>query len=129
MASMNQVELIGNTTRDPELQYIGENNRAVAVVGVAMNFHYGSKEEGNYKEEVTYVDVKAWGRQAEILAQYAPKGKQIAVVGRLTQDRWEDKETGQKKSKVYVTANQIILLGGRDGEAQKQDEDVPGVDL
>src|SRR6202030_404574 len=98
MASFNKVILMGNLTRDPEVRYTPKGT-AVAKIGLAVN-HRWTNEAGEKKEEVTFVDVEAWGRQAETIGQYMTKGKPILIEGRLKLDSWDDKESGQKRSKM-----------------------------
>ena len=96
MASFNKVILAGNLTRDPELRYTPKGT-AIAKIGLAVNRTWKS-ETGEMKEEVTFVDVDAFGRQAEVIAQYMKKGRPLLVEGRLRLDQWEDKNTHQKQS-------------------------------
>src|SRR6202167_26106 len=100
MASFNKVILAGNLTRDPELRYTPKGT-AVAQFTLAINRTWKS-ETGESKEEVSFIDVEAWGRQGEVIAQYMRKGRPLLVEGRLKQDSWEDKTTHQKKSKLKV---------------------------
>src|SRR5678816_2634845 len=100
MASFNKVILAGNLTRDPELRYTPKGT-AVARIGLAINRTW-KNETGETKEEVTFVDVDAWGRQAEVIAQYLRKGRPLLMEGRLKFDQWEDKNTHQKQSKLRV---------------------------
>src|SRR5580704_16426474 len=115
MAGYNKVILIGNLTRDPELRYTPAGV-AIAKIGLAVNRTWKT-ETGETKEEVTFVDVDAFGRQAETLAQYMKKGSPLMVEGRLKLDQWDDKQTGQKRSKMGVTLEGFQFLGGgnRDG--------------
>ncbi len=100
MASFNKVILLGNLTRDPELRYTPKGT-AVARLGLAVNRSYKT-DSGESKEEVTFIDVDAWGKQAELISQYLRKGNPIFIEGRLKLDQWDDKQTGQKKSKLGV---------------------------
>src|SRR5437762_8127078 len=100
MASFNKVILMGNLTRDPELRYTPKGT-AIAKIGVAVNRTWRT-ETGEQKEEVTFVDVDAFGKQAETIGQYLKKGRPILIEGRLKLDQWEDKQTQQKKSKLGV---------------------------
>jgi single-strand DNA-binding protein len=111
MASVNKVILLGNLTRDPELRYTPQGS-AVAEFALALNHAYTNKQTGQKVEEVSFIDVVAWGRTAEICAEYLKKGRQVFVEGRLKQDRWESPE-GKKMSKVRVTAENIQFIGGR----------------
>src|SRR5271154_6395167 len=100
MANFNKVILMGNLTRDPELRYTPKG-MAVAKIGLAINRTWKS-ESGESKEEVTFIDVESFGRQAEVIAQYMRKGRPFLVEGRLRLDTWEDKNTHQKVSKLKV---------------------------
>ena len=100
MASFNKVILAGNLTRDPELRYTPKGT-AVCRFGLAVNRNWTS-ETGEKKEEVTFVDIDAFGRQAEVVAQYMKKGRPFLVEGRLKLDQWEDKNTHQKQTKLRV---------------------------
>src|ERR1700761_2022073 len=115
MASYNKVILVGNLTRDPELRYTPKG-MAIAKIGLAVNRNWTS-ESGEQKEEVTFIDVDAFGRQAETLAQYMKKGRPLMVEGRLKLDQWDDKQTGQKRSRLGVTLEgfQFIDGGNREG--------------
>jgi single-strand DNA-binding protein len=117
MASFNKVILAGNLTRDPELRYTPKGT-AVAKIGMAVNRTWKS-ETGENKEEVTFVDVEAWGRQAEVIGQYLKKGRPVLVEGRLRLDTWEDKNTHQKVSKLKVVLESFSFLdsGGGGGES------------
>jgi len=113
MASYNKVMLIGNLTRDPEMKYTPKGT-AVAEIGLAVNRSY-TAENGERREETTFVDVTLWGRVAEIVGEYCKKGRPLFVEGRLQLDTWDDKATGQKRSKLKVVGENIQLLGGREG--------------
>ena len=116
MASFNKVILAGNLTRDPELRYTPKGT-AVARLGIACNRKWKS-ETGEMKEEVTFVDVDAFGKTAETIGQYLKKGRPILIEGRLRYDTWEDKQSGQKKSKLGVVLENFQFLdsGGGRGE-------------
>ena len=108
MANFNKVILAGNLTRDPELKYTPKGT-AVAKIGLAINRTWKS-ETGETKEEVTFVDVDAFGRTAEVIAQYLKKGRPILIEGRLRYDTWDDKQTNQKRSKLGVVAENFQFL-------------------
>ena len=115
MASYNQVTLIGNLTRDPEMRYTPKGI-AVARVSLAINRKWRN-EAGEEKEEVTFVDCDAWGKTAELVAQYTAKGDPLFVTGRLKLDTWEDKKTQEKKSRLGVVIEQMQFLRSKpDGE-------------
>jgi single-strand DNA-binding protein len=111
MANLNRVLLIGNLTRDPEVRYTPKGT-AVADIGIAVNRVY-SAEDGEKKEETTFVDVTLWGRQAEVAGQYLKKGRPVFIEGRLQLDTWDDKQTGQKRSRLRVVSENMQLLGSR----------------
>jgi single-strand DNA-binding protein len=111
MASYNKVLLLGNCTRDPEVKYTPKGT-AVAELGLAVNRVY-TADNGEKREETTFVDVTFWGRQAEIVGEYLKKGRPVFIEGRLQLDSWEDKQTGTKRSKLKVIAEGMQLLGGR----------------
>jgi single-strand DNA-binding protein len=115
MANFNKVILAGNLTRDPELRYTPKGT-AIATFGLAINRKWKS-ETGETKEEVTFVDVDAFGRQAEVVAQYMKKGRPFLVEGRLKLDQWEDKNTHQKQSKLKVVLEGFSFIDtkGADG--------------
>ena len=115
MASLNKVMLIGNLTRDPEIKYTPKGT-AIADIGLAVNRTY-STDSGEKREEVTFIDVTLWGRVAEIVGEYCKKGRPLFVEGRLQLDSWDDKTTGQKRSKLKVVGENIQLLGSREGGA------------
>lgn len=108
MASFNKVILVGNLTRDPELRYTPKGT-AVAKIGLAVNRVWRT-ETGETKEEVTFVDVDVFGRTAENVGQYMRKGSPILIEGRLRLDTWDDKQTGQKRSKLGVVAETVQFL-------------------
>jgi single-strand DNA-binding protein len=111
MANLNRVLLIGNLTRDPELRYTPKGT-AVTDFGLAVSRIY-SGEDGEKKEETTFVDVTLWARQAEIAGQYLKKGRPVFIEGRLQLDTWDDKQTGQKRSRLRVVGENLQLLGSR----------------
>ena len=115
MANFNKVILAGNLTRDPELRYTPKGT-AIAKFGMAINRTWRT-DTGETKEEVTFVDLDAFGKQAETLAQYMKKGSPLLVEGRLKLDQWDDKQTGQKRSRmgVVIEGFQFLGTGNRDG--------------
>jgi len=129
MASYNRVILAGNLTRDPELRYTPKGT-AIARIGLAVNRTWKT-ETGETREEVTFVDVDAFGRQAEVIAQYLKKGRPLLMEGRLKLDQWEDKNTHQKQSKLKVVLEAFSFVdsrGGGDGggaEAPRQRQPAP----
>ena len=113
MANFNKVVLVGNLTRDPELRYTPKGT-AIAKLGLAVN-RVWTNEAGEKKEEVTFVDVDVFGRTAENVGQYMRKGRPILIEGRLKLDQWDDKQTGQKKSRLGVVAENVQFLGSASG--------------
>jgi len=112
-ASFNKVILLGNLTRDPEIKYTPKGT-AIANIGLAVNRVY-SNDQGEKNEETTFIDVELWGRTAEIAQEYLRKGRPVLIEGRLKLDQWDDKQTGQKRSKLRVVGETMQLLGGREG--------------
>ena len=110
MANLNKVMLIGNLTRDPEIKYTPKGS-AVADIGLAINRNY-SLENGEKREETTFVDVVLWSRLAELAGQYLKKGRSVYIEGRLQLDSWDDKQTGQKRTKMRVVGEVMQFLGG-----------------
>jgi single-strand DNA-binding protein len=113
MSDVNNVTLVGRLTRDADLKYTS-NGKAVSKFSLAVNDK--RKVGDDWKDEASFFEIVLWGQIAESINQYLSKGKQIAVVGRLTQERWE--QDGQNRSKVTVTAANIQLLGGPSGNGQ-----------
>lgn len=115
-ANFNKVILVGNLTRDPEVRYTPKGV-AIAKVGLAINRVWRT-ETGEQREETTFVDIDVFGRTAEVVGQYLRKGSPALFEGRLRLDTWEDKQTGQKRSRLTVVAETVQLLGSRQqGEA------------
>jgi single-strand DNA-binding protein len=112
MASFNKVMLIGNLTRDPEVRHTPKGT-PVGDFGLAMNMSYRT-QDGAEKEEVCYVDVVVWGRQAETCKDYLSKGRQVFVEGRLQLDQWESQQ-GEKRSRLRVRAERVQFLGSGGG--------------
>lgn len=112
MPNLNKVQLMGNLTRDPEVRYTPKGT-AVTDLGLAINRTYAG-DDGQRHEETTFVDITFWGRQAEVLGEYMKKGRPLYVEGRLQLDSWEDKNTGQQRSRLKVIGEGFQFLGGRD---------------
>jgi single-strand DNA-binding protein len=110
MANFNKVILAGNLTRDPELRYTPKG-MAIAKFGLAINRTW-TNEAGEKKEEVTFVDIDAFSKQAELIAQYLKKGSPLLMEGRLRLDQWDDKQTGQKRSRLGIVLEGFQFLGG-----------------
>jgi single-strand DNA-binding protein len=111
MASLNKVMLIGNLTRDPEVRYTPKGN-AVCDMAIAVNRRYVN-DAGERQEEVTYLDVVLWNKQAELAGQYLAKGRSVFVEGRLQMDSWEDKATGQKRTKIRIVCENMQFLDSK----------------
>ena len=118
MANLNKVMLIGNLTRDPELRYTPKGT-AVADIALAIN-RVWNNEQNQRQEETTFVDITLWGRQAELAQQYLTKGRGAYIEGRLQMDTWDDKQTGQKRSKLKVVAEGLQFLPDGKGGAGGQ---------
>jgi single-strand DNA-binding protein len=118
MASFNKVILAGNLTRDPELRYTPKGT-AVVKIGLAVN-RVWTNEAGEKKEEVSFIDVEAWGRQGEVIAQYMKKGRPLLIEGRLKLDTWEDKNTHQKQSKLKVVLESFSFIDSRGSEGSAE---------
>lgn len=119
-ASFNKVILVGNLTRDPEVRYTPKGS-AVCDLGLAVNRIF-TPEGGEKREEVTFVDVVLWARLAEIAGEYLKKGRPVLIEGRLQLDTWDDKQSGQKRSKLRVIGETMQLLGSRQGGGGESDE-------
>jgi single-strand DNA-binding protein len=115
MANLNKVLLMGRLTRDPELRYT-PNGAAVTDLPLAINRTYSTKD-GDRREETLFVDVTVWNRQAETCCQYLKKGRAVHVEGFLKTETWDDKTTGDKRSKTKVEAERVQFLDSRRDEA------------
>lgn len=116
--SFNKVILLGNLTRDPEIRYLPSGS-AVGRLGIAVNRKWKDKD-GTDKEEVSFIDVDAFGKQAELIGQYLKKGNPLFLEGRLKTDTWDDKESGKKQSKLKVVLEGFQFVGGKqDGQTQQ----------
>ncbi|WP_367871105.1 single-stranded DNA-binding protein [Luteolibacter sp. Populi] len=137
MANLNKVMLLGNLTRDPEVRYTPKGT-AVGDLGLAVNRRV-SDGNGNWSDEVTFVDVTVWGTNAENAQKYLTKGRGVFIEGRLQMDTWEDKQSGQKRSKLKVVAEVLQFLpdgkggatppqggGGGGGSTQRGSSAEPG---
>jgi single-strand DNA-binding protein len=110
MANLNKVMLIGNLTRDPELR-VTPKGTAICTFSLAVNRKFRD-ESGADREEVTYVDIEAWGKAGENISKYCTKGRPLFVEGRLRLDQWEDKNTKEKRSRMKVVCENFQFLGG-----------------
>lgn len=127
MPSLNKVMLMGNCTRDPQIKQLPTTN--VADFGLAVNRKYKASD-GSDREDVLFIDCAAFGRSAEVIAQYVTKGKPLFVEGRLKLDTWEDR-SGGKRSKISLVVEGFQFIGdNRQGDAgnrsDAQEDDVPG---
>jgi single-strand DNA-binding protein len=113
VAGFNRVILIGNLTRDPELRYTPQGT-AVADLRLAVTTVRG-RSGSERKEETLFIDCTVWDRQAETCSEYLAKGRPVLVEGRLIEDQWQDKETGERRSRIKVYVQNVQFLGGRDG--------------
>lgn len=119
MASANMTVLIGNLTRQPEMKTTS-GGTSIATVGIAVTRKY------KQQEEVSYFDLVAFGKTAEVMAEYGQKGQTVYIQGRLKQDRWDDRETGAKRSKVGIVVESFQMLSKRQQEqrsAEPQSQD------
>ena len=111
MANFNKVLLMGNMTRDPDIR-VTPNNLTIAKFGLAVNRKYRTKE-GEDREETTFVDIDAFGSQAEVIQKYCRRGTGIFVEGRLKLDQWQDKNSGDNRSKLGIILENFQFIGGR----------------
>ena len=116
MSSYNRVILMGNLTRDPELREAG--TVTVCDFGIATNRQYTDKS-GEKKQETAFIDVSAFGKQAEVISQHLSKGDPILLEGRLRSDRWETRE-GDRRQKLCVTLERFVFVGGRRNQEGSQ---------
>lgn len=121
MPSYNKVTLVGHVTRDIELRQTAGG--AMAKLGLAMNDRRKTKE-GEWVDETTFVDVTLWGRNAEVAGEYLSKGSPVLIEGKLKLDTWESKE-GDKRSKLVVIGESLVLIGGRTGARAEAVKEAP----
>lgn len=115
MSSFNKVFLMGNLVRDPEMR-VTPKGTPICQFGIAVNRTWKG-EDGTMREEVAFIDIEAWGKQGEVITKYLTKGRPIFLEGRLKFDSWEDKTTGQKRSKLKVVLESFQFIGGRETTA------------
>ncbi len=113
MGNFNKVYLMGNLTRDVELKSTNSGQQ-VAKIGLAVNRNW-TGQDGEKREETTFVDCEAWGKTAEIMAKYLAKGRPVFIEGRLKLDQWQDKESGQNRSKLGVVVESFQFIDSRPG--------------
>lgn len=115
-ANFNKVILAGNLTRDPELRYTPQGT-AIAKIGLAINRRY-TGQDGQTKDETTFVDVDAFGKQAEVIGQYLKKGRPVLIEGRLKLDQWDDKTTGKPRSRLGVILESFQFIDSKAAGAE-----------
>lgn len=115
MANYNRVILLGNLTRDPEMRYL-PSNMPVCSFGLAVNDRFKNKQTDQWEERANFIDCEAFGRTAEVINQYCGKGRPLFIEGKLRLDQWEDRQSGQKRSKLKVVVDNFQFVGGRDGD-------------
>ncbi len=114
MSTLNKVMMIGNLTADPEIRHT-KSGSPVAQMRLALNRRQSSAN-GEKKEETTFIDVVLWDRQAELAQRYLAKGRSVLIEGRLQQETWTDKQTGQNRSKIRVVGERLEFMGARQEE-------------
>ncbi len=112
--SINKVMITGNLTRDAELRTT-PSGTSILNVGVAVNDRRRNQQSGEWEDYANFIDCTMFGRRAEALAQYLTKGVKVAIEGRLRYSSWEDRNTGQRRSKVDVTIDEIEFMSSRNG--------------
>ena len=121
MPNLNKVMLMGNITRDIEMRTLPGGN-SIAQIGLAINRQWQDKD-GQKKEEVTWVDCEAWGKTAEVMHKFLGKGRPVYIEGRLKLDQWDDKESGQKRSKMKVVIDNFQFIDSKpEGERDTQQQ-------
>lgn len=121
----NKVIFAGNLTKDVDLRYLPSGS-AIGILGLASNRKF-KKQDGTQGEEVCFVDVKLFGRTAEVANQYLRKGSKILIEGKLTYETWTD-QSGVKKSKLSITAEKLVMLGSNQAQNQNQAQPQPQVE-
>lgn len=117
--NINEVRIAGRLTRDPELRATPKGT-SICQFGMAINRKIPARDGGEAREEATFLDVEAWGKTAETIAKFLVKGKELYVAGRLQTDTWEDKTSGQKRSKTKVVCENFQFVGGPQQGDQRQ---------
>ena len=115
LPDLNKVIIAGRITRDPELRYTA-NNLAICRFGLA-NTRYFKKKDGSRGEETVFIDVSVWDKLAEYVGERLKKGRPVLVEGRLRSDQWDDKTTGQKRTKIEIVAQSVVTLDWEEGGA------------
>lgn len=106
---MNSVQLIGHVGGTPDIKEVGKDNIKIAEFSIAVR---------RSKEETDWINCKAWRDNASFIQQYVKKGSQIGISGRLTEETWQDKQTGEKRRKHLVTVTSVTLCGSKDGDSK-----------
>ncbi|MBO9310642.1 MAG: single-stranded DNA-binding protein [Chloroflexus sp.] len=120
--TVNRVELIGRLGADPEVRQVG-NGVTVCRFNLATNRPAGIDEQGKRLSETEWTTVEAWERLAEVCGNYLQKGRRVMVMGSLRTDNWQDKESGQPRSRTYVRAEEVIFLDGGNGRQDNEQEE------
>jgi single-strand DNA-binding protein len=120
MSDINTFTATGRLTRDPETRFLA-GDKCVASLSIAVSRQFTQNNER--KEETLFIDCEAWGKTAEVIGQYLKRGRQVAIVGRLKLDSWDDKTTGAKRSKIKVVIEQVTFIGSAPGA--RTDDDTP----
>lgn len=126
--SINKVIITGNLTRDIDMK-VTQGGMAIGTLGVAVNDRRKNSQTGQWEDVANFVDCTLFGRRAEALAQYLVKGTKVAIEGKLRWQSWEDRSSGQKRSKLDVVVDDIELLGGKQGQTQQRQQPAPQADL
>jgi single-strand DNA-binding protein len=121
MASLNKFFGIGNLVRDPEMR-VTPKGTAICQFGMALNRSF-KDDSGATRDETTFIDCEAWGKTGELVAKYLMKGVPCMVEGRLKLDQWEDKASGQKRSRIKVVVDNVQFLGSPKGKREEADSD------
>ncbi len=123
MINLNRSQVLGNLTRDPEMRFT-PNGQAVSNFSVATNRKWKNRDTGEFDEATEYHDCVVWGKQAEAVSPMLKKGKPVFVEGRLQTRNWEGQD-GVKRYKTEIVADNVIVLGGRDGGSGGSDTSAP----
>lgn len=124
MQDINYVHVIARLTRDPEVNTLN-GGVSVARIGLAFNNSRKNKDTDKWEDEPCFIDAEAWGKTAEIAGQYLTKGKQVAIVGHLKLDQWNDKTTGEKRSKIKIVIDKLQLIGSKSDSFGEQRQAAP----
>lgn len=114
---LNTVTVAGRLTRDPDLKYVS-SGRAVCEISIANTKYYKTRD-GERKEDTTFINATCWDKFAEYVGENLKKGRPVIIEGRLKSESWEDKNSGQKRSKVYILANRVTPLDWENSEGRE----------